>query len=125
MQTLREHCIKAGVKVDELDKVLAFDSIVVKGALAQFESTELAELLKVWRLIEPECWAYYELTEAFYLAEWRLLERARKELRKGWRRIYSTFVAEAKNHNRRTTSDTVDGDVSDSEESTVSPDGCD
>lgn len=98
----RELLLESGIKPEELDKVLncKFDGVWL--IYKEISDNEYTKLLRIWSLLEPECWAYYKLTSAFYLAEWKLLEQAKKELRTAWRRIYRAFVAETKIANSRT-----------------------
>jgi hypothetical protein len=87
---------QANIKEEDFLKVVSCEVPEVKAALTDLENNQLKAVLKIWKLHEPESWDYIELVQAFYLEEWRLLEKARKELRRGWRRVYAAYVASTK-----------------------------
>lgn len=84
MQSLHERCYDAGIK--DLEKV-------DKQTLDQlFNSVEFQQVAKIWAYHEQTAWDYIKLTQAFYLEEWKLLETAKKNLRKKWRQLYGDFI---------------------------------
>jgi len=91
---LREQCIKSGISEADFDKV---DQTLVKSQVDELVFNELTQLLKIWRLHKPTEWDYLFLIQAHYLEEMKLLNNARTKLRKGFRRIYSAYLTEAKN----------------------------
>ncbi len=98
---MRQELIDAGISESEVSKVMSSPSLLIKQNLDFLRDHELANYLKVLSLHEQKAWDYIKLVRAFYLEEWQLLEQERKKLRKSWRRIFSTFVAETKNSKTR------------------------
>jgi hypothetical protein len=83
------------IDLDERDPEV--DHLEKLDFLTGIRQNEFERVREIWILLKPEHWAGYELHDIKGLREQRLLEEARKNLRKAWKNRYGPKIATEQN----------------------------